>query len=244
MSQTEVSQPASVYLAGALALTDPGPAAAGIYVKDAGGRLIAHRSYYLGHAGGREAAVRAVVLGLRLARQLQLHLVVLRVDDPWLEKVLRGQDELSGELSHYASDIARARDVIDVRVGTIKPEANLARPVALAPLVQWLPERARRAEALKVTPMGEGEYEVASERTPEVVYKVRLPSPEKVSQGESIRCSCPDYEYRGVPCKHLLVVAQSTGGMERLFYPEAAGGSAIPSGPPDVESPGPKRDAA
>jgi hypothetical protein len=98
-----------------------------------------------------------------------------------------------------------------------------------------LPERTRRAEHLDVSQVGEGEYEVRSQRSPDVVYKVHLPPPERVMEGDAIRCECPDYQYRGIPCKHLLVVAQATGGRERLFYPEAAGGAGIPSGPADAE---------
>ncbi|MCL4466129.1 MAG: SWIM zinc finger domain-containing protein [Chloroflexi bacterium] len=115
----------------------------------------------------------------------------------------------------------------------VTPGANPARAVALAPLIQWLPERTRRAERLAVRDLGGGEYEVASERQPGLVYRVHLPPPEKVGEGEQIRCECPDFQYRGIPCKHLLVVAEAAGGRERLFYAETAGGPGIPAGTPE-----------
>ena len=122
----------------------------------------------------------------------------------------------------------------DTPVELAAPTANPARTVALAPLVLWLPVRTRRAESLAVRELGNGEWEVASEHDPNLVYRVHLPPADQLGEGEQIRCECPDYQYRRIPCKHLLVVAEAAGGRERLFYPEAAGGTGIPGGPPET----------
>lgn len=222
---------AAIYVAGVLALTDPGPAAAGVVIEDQRGHLLSHRSYYLGHSTAREAGLRAFVAALRLKVQLELTEATLVVDDPWLAGLLKGEAPLPEQFRDYTPWV-ESPPVAGVEV--VSAAANPARTVALAPLVQWLPERTRRAEALEVKKVGEGEYEVASEHSPDVVYRVHLPAVERSSDGEGIRCECPDYQYRRIPCKHLLVVAQSSGGRERLFYPEAAGGEGIPGGPREV----------
>jgi hypothetical protein len=226
---------ASIYVAGTLALTDPGPAAAGVYVADDRGRALAHRAYYLGYASAREASLRAVVAGQRLAEQAGVRPVRLVVDDSWLFELLRRPElevtdevlaELVGEARHSLGGMA---------IEVVAPIANPARSVALAPLVQWLPERTRRAENLTARALGGGEWEVSSEREPGQTYRVRLPAPERVGEGEPISCQCADFQYRGIPCKHLLAVAEAAGGRERLFYPEAAGGGGIPAGPREAD---------
>lgn len=233
VEQVERSKLPRLYVAGALALTDPGPAAAGVFIADERGRALSHRAYYLGYAGAREAALRAVIAGKRLVEQLGLSSARLVVDERWLADALRrsgsGTEQVSG-LMPEARATAR-----DLPIEVVSPSANPARAVALAPLIQWLPERTRRAERLRVRSLGEGEYEVSWERQPDLVYRVHLPPPDRVGEGERIRCECPDYQYRGIPCKHLLVVAEAAGGRERLFYPEAAGGPGIPGGPPEAE---------
>ena len=242
MSKAGPTEQARVYVAGALALTDPGPAAAGVFVTDARGRLVSHRAYYLGHARAEEAGLRAALAALRLCQQLALVRPHLAVDERWLADVLSGHKPLPADLAEFADAWQKARDAAgDFSVEVISAAANPARTIALAPLVEWLPERTRRAERLAVREVGDGEYEVTSERQPDLVYRVHLPSPERVNEGEQVRCECPDYQYRGIPCKHLLVVAQATGGRERLFYPETAGGPAIPRGPVETKVE-PRRD--
>jgi hypothetical protein len=243
LTQADIVGPARAYVAGALALTDPGPAAAGVFISDARGRLVSHRSYYLGYAGAKQASLRAALAALRLCQRLGLASPRVVVDERWLADVLRGDKELPAELTEYEvalREILAAVPGLEIEVTSTA--TNPARTVALAPLVQWLPERTRRAERLQVNPVGDGEYEVSSERQSDLIYRVHLPSPERVGAGEQIRCECPDYQYRGVPCKHLLVVAQATGGRERLFYPEAAGGPAIPHGPGEAEAEPPQTE--
>src|SRR5919197_1506563 len=55
-----------VYVASALALTEPGPAAAGIVVMDDKARVLAHRSQYLGRAGRGEATARDLLAATQL----------------------------------------------------------------------------------------------------------------------------------------------------------------------------------
>lgn len=57
-----------MYVAGALALTEPGPAAAGIVVTDGHDRVLAQRSHYLGSMTRSEATARAVRRRWRFAR--------------------------------------------------------------------------------------------------------------------------------------------------------------------------------
>lgn len=237
MLRPEDRESPRVYVAASLALTDPGPSAAGVYVVDSRGRLISHRAYYLGFAGAAEAGVRAAIAALRLCRQLDLARPEMVVDDRWLFHLLRGRVDLPAELAEYAPTWRDLRAATaDLSTSLVKPEHNPARTVALAPLVKWLPERTRRAEGLSVRTIAEGVYEVASERQPELVYRVHFPPSAALAAGEHVGCECPDYRHRGIPCKHLLVVAQLTGGRERLFYPETAGGDAIPRGPSEVEA--------
>ncbi|MBI3971043.1 MAG: SWIM zinc finger family protein [Chloroflexi bacterium] len=56
-----------VYVAGALALTEPGPAAAGIVVADEHDRVLAQRAYYLGPMTRSEATAQALLSAARLA---------------------------------------------------------------------------------------------------------------------------------------------------------------------------------
>jgi hypothetical protein len=228
------TESSSLYVAGALALTDPGPAAAGVFIAGPSGRLVSHRAYYLGYATAREAALRAVLVGVRLARELGLASPRLLVDERWLLQLLRSRGDVPPDVASLAVE---ARQITqDMAIVPVPAVANPARVLALAPLIQWLPERTRRAERLAVRDLGGGDYEVASESQPGLVYQVHLPPPERVAEGEQIRCECPDFQFRGIPCKHLLMVAETAGGRERLFYPEAAGGPGIPAGAPEAES--------
>src|SRR4051812_36910919 len=69
-------------VAGVVALTDPGPAAAGIVVTDGLGRLLAHRAHYLGTTSRRDAAAQALLGAARLAREGGLVAPLFRVDEP------------------------------------------------------------------------------------------------------------------------------------------------------------------
>src|SRR5262249_47548639 len=79
-----------VYAAGALALTEPGPAAAGIVVADERGRLLSQRSHYLGQSTRAEATARALHAAARLALQGNLEAPIFHVDDQALVAALRG----------------------------------------------------------------------------------------------------------------------------------------------------------
>ena len=43
-------------------------------------------------------------------------------------------------------------------------------------------------------------YNVESERPPGTIYEVRMPNDS---------CSCPDFQYRGATCKHLILTRMS-----------------------------------
>jgi hypothetical protein len=165
-----------IYCAGAVALTEPGPAAVGIVVTNQRGRMLAQRSHYLGQATRAEASAQAFVAAARLAVTGGLETPIFRTDD-----------------------------------------------AALAPLVDWLPERTRRAENLSVRPVGDGVYEVSSESTPGQVYRVTLGPVGSAQPAAQIACECADFVNRGIPCKHLLAVAREAGAMDRIFYSAAPG---------------------
>ena len=222
----------AVYSAGVLALTDPGPAAAGVVFVSPAGRTISQRAYYLGHATQRDAGGRALLAALRLGQSLGVGPLRLFVDSQALLDLVAGRRPVpvAGEPTAGAI-ISLLEQLPVIGVAAVSPARNPARAVALAPLMQWLPERTRRAHALAVRPVRPGIYEVASETRPDHFYRVHLPKPAAVARGEEIRCECADFQYRGVPCKHLLVAAAYAGaGRERLFYPEASGGPAFPAG--------------
>ena len=210
-----------IHVAGALALTEPGPAAAGVVVADDRGRMLAHRAYYLGQTTRAEAVGQALLIALRLAADGQLEAPLIKLDDREAVEALRGGQPLPGASGGLASAIGELLDQLPgYRVEQVSPAANLARPVALAPLVDWLPERARRAEDLEVRRIDAQTYEIESESQPGQVYRITVGG----TGDEDPRCQCADFEYRGIPCKHLLAVAREAGGLERLFYraPRAA----------------------
>jgi len=237
----------AVYSAGVLALTDPGPAAAGVAVVAPDGPTISQRAYYLGHATQGEAAARALLAALRLSQSLGIAPVRLVVDQPALADLVTERHLVAaGDAATASAVLALLAQLPVVGVTIISPARNPARAVALAPLMQWLPERTRRAHALALRTIRPGLYEVASETQPGHFYRVHLPEPAAVARGEAIRCECADFQYRGLPCKHLLVAAAVAGtGRERLFYPEVAGGPAIPAGPGEAkpEAEGQQREA-
>ena len=57
------------------------------------------------------------------------------------------------------SSITTAFELPGYRVEQVSTIGNLARPVALGPLIDWLPERARRAEDLEVRRVDPQTYE-------------------------------------------------------------------------------------
>lgn len=212
-----------VYVAGAVALTEPGPASVGMAVTDAQGRLIAHRAQYLGRATRHEALAQAMLNAARYALANEMHDPIFRVDDRAFGDALVDGQSLPGKSEPLTQTLRDALDALPGhKVELISAAANQARQVALAPLVDWLPERTRRAEALQVNPVGDDEYEVASERHPETTYRVTLRPVGASGEGEPVRCECADFSHRGIPCKHLLAVAREIGAMERVFYSEPA----------------------
>src|SRR4029453_16173972 len=78
-----------VYAAGALALTEPGPAAAGIVIADERGRLLSQRSHYLGQSTRVEATAQALLAAARLALQGNLEAPTFHIDDQALVSALR-----------------------------------------------------------------------------------------------------------------------------------------------------------
>jgi SWIM zinc finger/reverse transcriptase-like protein len=238
MQQREVREPSprlagpnrQVYAAGAIALTEPGPAAIGVVITDRRGRVLAHRAYYLGHTTRAQASAEALLSALRLAEAGHLEAPVIKVEHSALVDALQEGRPLPEDHAHLAEALATARAALPGhRLEMISANANLARPVALAPLVDWLPERTQRAEALRVQRIQDHVYEVESETQPGQVYRVTLHPPGVLAQDAPDECECADFQYRGIPCKHMLAVARFTGGQERLFYPEHAG-STPPAG--------------
>src|SRR5687767_9619725 len=77
-----------VFVAAVLALTEPGPAAAGIVVTDERGRVLGQRSSYLGHARREDASAQALLLALRLAHASDLESPTFVTDDAALAKAM------------------------------------------------------------------------------------------------------------------------------------------------------------
>jgi hypothetical protein len=224
-------------VAGVVALTDPGPAAAGIVVTDGMGRRLAHRAHYLGTTSRRDATAQALLGAVRLAREGGLVAPILRVDDPELAAALQaGSRAGAAELPELQELRENLAGLPGYHLETIAPGVNRARAVALTPLIDWLPERTRRAEGLRVRPVGDGRYEVESESEPGRVYHVTLRSAPPAGVGEDaelISCECADFLYRGIPCKHLFAVARETGDFDSLFYPaQQPSRRATPDQPP------------
>lgn len=211
-----------VYTAGALALTEPGPAAAGVVVTDDRDRPLAQRAHYLGKATRAEASAQALLAGARVAMTGLIESPIFRSDDSALVTAMQ-QHNLPPDMAALTIDDLTA--VLDELPGhhleLISPAMNPARATALAPLVEWLPERTRRAEGLEVTPAGEHRYEVASAGRPGHTYVVTLRPPGVAGVGNGVTCSCADFTHRGIPCKHLLAVAGRVGALDQVFYPHA-----------------------
>lgn len=216
-----------VDVAGVVALTDPGPGAAGVVVTDEQGRVLANRAHYLGTLSLPDAAAQALLGAARLARDGGLQGPVFRIDEPALAGAL-GVAGAPTPVSAGGPEAGLLRGLRETlaqlpghRVELIAATANRARAVALTPLVDWLPERTRRAEGLHVDPLGDGRYGVESESEPGRVYHVTLRArpPAGEADAELVACECADFLFRGIPCKHLFAVARETGAFERLFYP-------------------------
>ena len=225
LSERAVEAAHFIYAAGALALVEPGPAAVGVVVTDRHRRMLASRAHYIGRATRTEAASQALLAAMRLALISDLKAPVFRVDDAAVVQALEGRPTLPDrvlldELRGLAAQIPGNR------VELISPGSNLARSVAVTPLADWLPERSRRAERLRVRPDGQHVYQVESESHPGQVYRVTLGR--GGAERGPITCECADFQYRGIPCKHLLAVAREAGQLERLFYPESV--AAVPAG--------------
>ena len=214
----------TVYAAGVLALTEPGPAAAGLVVQDERGRTLLRRASYLGQSTRLEAAARALLTALRLAATAGLEAPLVRVDEPALLAATRE----AGASSMNESLLAELREaqahVRGLQLDADGPAANPARGVALEPLLEWLPERTRRADELRVQRLGERTYLVESASQPGQRYTVTLPG----EHDGVAQCECADFQYRGIPCKHLLAAAREAGALQRLFYPDAASQSGRP----------------
>jgi ribonuclease HI len=207
-----------IYVAAVLALTEPGPAGAGIVVTDERGRLLAQRASYLGQARRDEAAAQALLLAMRLAAASGLKSPTFLMDDRSVVESLTDGAPWSEPAGRFAPALQQAATQLDsYTLELIPTSANQARSIALTPLVEWLPERTRRAEDLRVTPLGDYHYEVASETTPGQTYHITFRPPGEPGDGDPISCECADFLYRGLPCKHLLAVARQYGGAERLL---------------------------
>jgi hypothetical protein len=206
-----------IFCAGAVALTEPGPAAVGIVVTNQRGRMLAQRSHYLGQATRAEASAQAFLSAARLAATGGLETPIFRADDATLVRALEGDEAPRGKIAPLLNDARAYLDGLPGhRIEVVPPAHNRARPVALAPLVDWLPERTRRSENLSVRPLGDGAYEVSSESTPGQLYRVTL------GPAGQVACECADFVHRGIPCKHLLAVAREADAMDRVFYAPGA----------------------
>src|SRR5438067_10671250 len=67
-----------VYVSGALALTEPGPAAYGIVVTDEHERVLTQRAHYIGNATRTEATAQALLEAMRLAEATGLKAPIFR----------------------------------------------------------------------------------------------------------------------------------------------------------------------
>jgi hypothetical protein len=202
-------------VAGALALTEPGPASAGIVVADERHRVLSQRSRYLGTATRAEATSEALLEAARLALQGGLEAPTFHVDDPALVAAIESADEATN------ATLAALRETLGQipghRIVAVASANNVARTVALAPLVDWLPERTRRAEGLQVRTLDNYTYDVTSEHDPSHSYRVTLRPAGVDGPGEPMSCECGDFVHRGIPCKHLLAVAREVGAVGNLF---------------------------
>jgi hypothetical protein len=207
-----------IYSAGAVALTEPGPAAVGLVVTNERGRMLAQRSHYLGQASRSEASAQALSAAARLAVSGGLEAPTFRIDDVDIARALQSHDApFPGRAEEFGPEVRAYLDGLPGHtVEFVAPKENRARAVALAPLIDWLPERTRRAENLDVHDLGEGRYEVTSERKPGQLYQVTL-TPEQIA------CECGDFTHRGIPCKHLLAAAREADALDRVLLTPIGG---------------------
>src|SRR5688572_14557640 len=145
-----------IHVAAVLALTEPGPAAAGIVVMDERGRVVASRASYIGRARRDEATAQALLLALRLAHASGLESPTFLIDDAHLAEAMAGGG-WAETLEQHRPALEQAAEQLGAHAIEVVPtSANQARSAALTPLVEWLPERTRRAEELHVNPLGNG----------------------------------------------------------------------------------------
>jgi ribonuclease HI len=78
-----------IYTDGA-ARGNPGPAGAGVCIRDAAGRVLVERGRYLGEATNNVAEYRALLIGLEEARRLGSPEVQVRSDSELLVRQMRG----------------------------------------------------------------------------------------------------------------------------------------------------------
>lgn len=209
----------TVYAAGALALTEPGPAAVGIVIVDEHGRMLAQRAHYLGRATRVEANAQALLSAVRVAAAGGLEAPAFRVDDTALADAATRGTDLPGKAAPLTAAFWEMWSQLPgARVEVVPSSTNRARAVALTPLVDWLPERTRRAEALQVTRLDDGSYEVESESHPGQSYHVTVLPAGQTGDGAPLQCECADFLYRGIPCKHILAVAREANALDRIFY--------------------------
>ena len=96
---------------------NPGPAGAGVCIRDASGETIAEVVQYLGEATNNVAEYSALVAGLERARELGATDVLVRSDSELLVRQMRGEYRVRNpglrELATRAHELARAFDRVE-----------------------------------------------------------------------------------------------------------------------------------
>jgi len=70
---------------------NPGPAAVGVAIYDAGGREIQRYKKYIGTTTNNQAEYRALIAGLELASKLGVEVIVCHMDSELIVRQLQGQ---------------------------------------------------------------------------------------------------------------------------------------------------------
>jgi ribonuclease HI len=70
---------------------NPGPAAAGVVIEDATGKLLAHGKKYLGYMSNNQAEYRALILGLQAVLRYQPSSVQVYMDSELLVEQMNGR---------------------------------------------------------------------------------------------------------------------------------------------------------
>jgi hypothetical protein len=158
---------------------------------------------------------------MRLAAASGLSKPTFLVDDRGLIDAVEGRGPLPDKAAFLLSELQQlAEEIPGFRLKQVSPSANRARSVALAPLVDWLPERARRSDRLHVRPIGHHQFLVESASHAGESYRVSIGDGGADGTEIDLQCECADFQYRGIPCKHLLAAARESGALDRLFYRE------------------------